>query len=384
MIEITDKTKCTGCTACLNACAHYAISMRFDGEGHSYPQVEKSSCVDCGLCEKVCPVLHAEELLGGIPDEKPEAYAVYNRNEEVRRDSTSGGLFTAIADHVLAKGGIVFAARFDKDFHIMHEASASLDEIHSYRGSKYAQSDLGDTFNRIKSFLRNGRHVLFVGAPCQVAGLKAFLRKDYDRLFTCDFICMCISSPKIWEEYLSAYWDRPSIKRIVFKDKRTGWHNWRMLVEDDRGEHLVKGVDDPFFHSYLLHYTSRPSCYRCPFRRVRHLSDVTIADCWGIDKVNPAFDDNKGCTTLILQTQKGTELFGSIKDSLKVAPYGIENVLKYNRHIACDIFCPPERAKFYRLYQIQGIRQAMEWMMRQSKPSISYRIWKRIKSIFKS
>jgi coenzyme F420-reducing hydrogenase beta subunit len=381
MIKIVDKSLCTGCTACANACGHHAIKMTFDVEGHYYPEIDATACVDCGLCNKVCPMLHQYRLPNDDNLDKLAVFAVYNKENEVRSRSTSGGVFTILANYVLDKGGVVYAARFDKNYHIYHTSVESKEDLQAFRGSKYAQSDLSDVFLQVKAMLKTGRHVLFVGTPCQVGGIKSYLRKDYNNLLTCDFICMGISSPKIWEEYLAEYWDPQKIKRIVFKDKRNGWHGWRMLIEDNEGEHLCKGIENPFFSSYLLHITYRPSCFTCPFRRVRRVSDITIADCWGIDKVNPSFDDDKGCTTLILQSNKGENIFNEIKISLNIASYSVGAVLEHNPYIRKPISCPSTRRKFYRKYRKRGISIALEKYKYSVKSSLIGRIINKLKNI---
>ena len=360
MVNITDKTQCTGCTACASVCAHNAITMRFDEYGHSYPVVNTDACTDCKLCEKVCPLLHREML----PTDKDgyddlQIFAAYNKDSDVRSKSTSGGIFTLLAQYVISLGGCVYAARFDDEYRIYHSSFDSMDDIDSYRGSKYAQSDLGTIFRNVKKDLK-AKPVLFVGSPCQVAGLKRYLGKEYPNLFTCDFICMCIASPVVWSEYLNEYWDVQDIKRIWFKDKRNGWHNWRMLIEDSKGEHLVKGKEDPFFSSYLSHLISRPSCNRCAFRNLHHVSDFTIADCWGIDKENPSFDDNKGCTTIILQTGKAISAFNSISSNIEYTKYPSYRVIKHNPYSKSDFYPNPDVKMFYKNYRDKGLRYAFD------------------------
>lgn len=379
MVNITDKTQCTGCTACASVCTHKAISMQFDEYGHSYPNVDASACTDCGLCEKVCPLLHNDCILYDQRIEQLPVYAIYNNDNEVRKQSTSGGVFTLLAEYVINKGGIVYAARFDEKYHILHDSFSSMDEIAPFRGSKYAQSDLNDTFRKIKTDLKN-RDVLFVGTPCQVAGLKSYLIKDYENLYTCDFVCMGISSPVIWEEYLDAFWNRNTIKKIFFKDKRKGWHQWQMLVEDDEGEHLIKGIMDPFFNGYLTHRTYRPSCLKCSFRTCERVSDFTIADCWGIDKYKPEFDDNKGCTTIILQSEKAKGVFEDIKKKANVMPYPIEMVLEHNPYIRKKISSDQNREAFYKFRKFKGYKAAAIKYCIPKQPSFLKRVINIIKA----
>ena len=378
MINITDKSRCTGCTACYNICSHKAISMQFDDCGHIYPTVNLDLCTDCGLCEKVCPLLHEERIPKDENLDALEVKAIYNKDEEIRQRSTSGGVFSLLAEYVISKGGIVCAARFDEYFHIYHSFFDSIAQIDPYRGSKYAQSDLTDTFSQIKSYLKQ-RPVLFIGTPCQVAGLKSYLIKDYENLYTCDFICMSISSGKMWDEYITVYQKKHQVKRIFFKDKRIGWHktDWRMLIEDDRGEQLMSGAYNPYFSSYLDHLSARPSCFSCPFRHCRHVSDTTIADCWGIETVHPDFDDNKGCTTLILQSEKGKNIFESIKGRANYIDYNIQYVRQYNRHIENQAYKPEGYEQFQLDYKQHGFIYASKRAMKKSRGNGFVRIIKR-------
>lgn len=385
MINITDKSQCTGCTACYNICGHDAISMKFDESGHIYPVVDPSKCTDCGLCEKVCPLLHKEKLPTDEHLEDLQVKAIYNRDAAARSRSTSGGTFSLLAEYVIAQGGIVCAARFDEHYHIHHAFFESMDDIDPFRGSKYAQSNLSHVFRQIKTYLKS-RPVLFIGSPCQVAGLKSYLIKEYDNLYTCDFICMSISSGKMWDEYIADYQSRHTIKRIFFKDKRNGWHkgDWRMLIEDSRGEQLCSANDNPYFWAYLQHYSARPSCFDCAVRHCRHVSDFTIADCWGIDKVNPSFDDNKGCTTLILQSEKSKVVFEAIKDKANYTDFGIQNVRQYNKHIEEQAFKPKDYDLFCRAYKQYGFMQAIApFWNRRNKTSVLYRVKQYIKKIIR-
>ena len=364
MINIKDKTQCTGCTACYNICGHKAISMQHDEYGQIYPRVNHDLCTNCGLCEKVCPLLHQERIPKDDNLDALEVKAVYNKDEAIRQRSTSGGVFTLLAEYVISKGGIVCAAKFGEHYHIHHSFFDSLSDIDPYRGSKYAQSDLSDVFRQIKNYLKE-RPVLFVGTPCQVGGLKSFLMKDYDNLYTCDFICMSISSGKMWDDYITYYHKNHTIKRIFFKDKRIGWHktDWRMLIEDENGEHLCKGRENPYFFSYLLHYSARPSCFKCIFRHCRHMSDFTIADCWGIETVSPSFDDNRGCTSLILQSEKGRNVFEYIKNKANITDFGIENVQQYNKHIEHQAAKPKDYENFCEDYRLHGFMYAVSKVM---------------------
>lgn len=379
MINITNKAHCTGCTACYNACKKKAISMHFDEYGQIYPSVALDLCNNCGLCEKVCPILHQDRFFNDNKTDSLEVKAIYNRDSETRKKSTSGGIFSLLAEYTINIGGVVCAVRFDDSYHIHHAFFERIDQIDPFRGSKYAQSDLGIIFSQIKDYLRY-RPVLFVGTPCQVAGLKAYLVKEYNNLITCDFICMSISSGKMWDEYIANYRKEHKIKRVFFKDKRIGWHktDWRMLIEDEQGEHLCKGGENPYFFAYLNRYSARPSCFSCVFRHCHHISDFTIADCWGIGSVYPDFDDNKGCTSLIIQSNKGSNIFEAIKDRTIFVDFGIQNVQRYNRHVEQQASMPKDYELFCENYLRHGFIYAANNAMRNHKNNSFFNRLKKI------
>lgn len=364
MISITDKTQCNGCGACEQICTHQAIKMSYDEYGQLYPSVDPLHCVNCGLCDRVCIMHRKEELPEDSNLETLVVKAAYNCDEDVRFRSTSGGFFSLVAEYVINQGGVVCAARFDEHYHIKHAFFDSIDDIDLYRGSKYAQSELADSFKKIRNYLKI-RPVLFVGTPCQVAGLKFFLMKDYENLYTCDFICMCISSGKMWNEYIDEYQKQHIIKRIFFKDKRFGWHmnDWRMLIEDETGEHLCKWNSNEYFNAYIKHLSARPSCFSCAVRHCKHLSDITFSDAWGIEVTHPDFDDNKGCTTLILQSDKGKKMFDAVKVGLQIKDWDIESVKAYNRHINTQPYKPEQYDKFCYEYEKHGFEIASNYMI---------------------
>lgn len=198
MIDIKEKKECCGCNACAQRCPKSCITMREDSEGFLYPEVDKEICIDCGICEKVCPVMYQGNK------RKPLAvYAVKHKNNEIRLSSSSGGVFTALAESVIDEGGVVFGAKFDDNWCVVHSYSETKEGLAAFRGSKYLQSRIGDSFKKVECFLKANRKVLFSGTPCQIAGLKRFLRKEYDNLLTVDFVCHGVPSPGVWREYLN-------------------------------------------------------------------------------------------------------------------------------------------------------------------------------------
>lgn len=321
MIEIRQKEKCCGCTACVQRCPQHCISLQEDSEGFLYPHVNIEQCISCGICENVCPVLNQAEAR--IP---LKVYAAKNNNEQELLMSSSGGLFIVFAKKIIQDGGVVFGARFDENWNVFHSYADTEEGLIDFIGSKYVQSRIGDSYAEARTFLKSGRKVLFTGTSCQIAGLHSFLGHDYDNLLTIDVICHGVPSPLVWKRYLtditnnvinlksvSRTTDSP-IKSISFRDKHTGWKNYSFVLsfsESQSSDITSNGTlshtfgKDPFMHLFLSNATLRPSCYHCPSKNGRSKSDLTIADFWGIEGVHPVFDDNKGVGLLIVNTEKG-------------------------------------------------------------------------------
>lgn len=315
MIEIVDKSKCCGCTACYNICPKSCIKMEADFEGFKYPVINKDICIDCGLCEKVCPCLKEQKDEG-----EPIAYAVQNKNDSVLKSSTSGGFFTPLAEYVIANNGIVYGAAFDQEFNVVHKKcdKSNQYELSAFRGSKYVQSELGNTFFEIKSYLKQDKLVCFSGTPCQVEGLKAYLGKEYENLITVDFVCHGTPSPKLWNKYLDYQKNKynSKIDSISFRNKTYGYHSGTMGISFKSGKtYFGSARVDYMLKSFFKEISSRPSCYKCHFKQLNHVCDMTIFDCWNVSKlVEGLKDEDKGYTNLFIHSLKGQEIFDEIKD----------------------------------------------------------------------
>lgn len=260
MIIIDDKTNCSGCHACANACPKNCISMVSDEEGFWYPQVNKEKCIDCGLCEKVCPIIHKWQ-----PDDsrKTTAIAAINLNEEIRLESSSGGIFTLKAEKIIDQGGVVFGAAFSDDFksvrHICVDNKADLEKL---RGSKYVQSKISDTYKHAKEYLDSGRKVLFSGTPCQIGGLYSYLRKPYENLLTQDIICHGVPSPMVWEKYVEKCERKAAseMQRVFFRHKKYGWKSYSMAMEfTNHTKYIRTLLEDPYMRLFLSNSCLRPS-----------------------------------------------------------------------------------------------------------------------------
>ena len=304
MIEIKDKEKCCGCTACVSACPVGCMAMKADEEGFAYPCVDTNACIDCNRCVRVCPIANpvAEEELPQV------GYVVQSDNPEILSESTSGGAFTILAEYVLRKGGIVFGVGFGDDGFPCHKCACNVRELAEFRGSKYVQSDLSDTFPRIRSALHENTPVLFSGTPCQVEGLLSYLGSHPTGLICVDVVCRAIPSPLVWRRYLE-YVGRPGFAR--FRDKVPyGYQYSQMSFADETGERfLFEGVEsNPFLKSFYRHLSIRPSCFACVFRKRYRRSDFTLWDCWDAGSYSPVLNSDIGATKVLCHSSKAKEI----------------------------------------------------------------------------
>lgn len=352
MITITDKTQCCGCSTCQQVCPQQCITLEPDDEGYWYPKVNKDKCIECHLCEKRCPVLNQESERVPI-----DVYAAKNKDEKVRASSASGGMFTIIAERIIKEGGIVYGVKFDSDWNVVFDKTETIEDLKKFRGSKYVQAWLGDTFKDVKQRLHDGRKVLFVGTPCQVAGLRSFLHKEYDNLLLVDLICEGVPSPKVWKRYLKEELARQGkknsvllssnrsvvpeggfyLKDVSFRNKSRGWKKYSFALsfgkasaEAEKNTVLPSYINrDSEYMQCMMHYVDlRPICYQCPFKSCKSHSDITIADYWGITYLHPEMDDDKGTSMVFINTEKGKRYFDLNATNYLKTTY--EETFKYN------------------------------------------------------
>lgn len=332
MIQITDKSKCCGCNACGDVCAHGAITFKADIEGFWYPVVDKERCVGCGLCEKVCPELHIGELKKN-DNNPPVTIAAINKNMRVRWDSTSGGAFSALAELMYGMGGYVSGAVYDDNFLVHNYISNNPGDLARLRSSKYLQSNAEGLYKEIRELLRKGEKVLACGTPCQMAALRSFLHKDYENLIIVDFICRGVNSPKVYRKYLDSL-ERKYGGKVVYvkaKNKELGWRNLTRKVVFDNGK-VYYGVrmDDDFRRGYHTNVFCRPSCYACRYKGFPRMADITIADYWGIEKVDKNLDNNIGTSMILLNSKKGERYFEMAKQRMEWEQTDFESILPGN------------------------------------------------------
>lgn len=339
MIDIKDKSKCSGCHSCYNICPKQCITMKEDQEGFWYPEVDVEQCIDCGLCEKRCPILNDMKI-----DNQPQAYACYNKDESIRKESSSGGVFTLLASLVIEKGGIVYGVSFNNENMVEHIEVDNVDDLNKLRGSKYVQSKIGNTYSKIKDYLNQGRLVYFSGTPCQIDGLLAFLNKKYDNLILQDIVCHGVPSPKVWKKYLEQFHIEKDAK-ISFRDKSTGWDSYSFTI-DQKEKFTQLASQNEYMKVFLKDLCLRPSCYGCHSKSLHRNSDITLADFWGIKNICLELYDNKGTSLVFINSKKGKEIFENIKQDIEYKEVNIEEASKYNPSSYKSVPIPDKRNKY--------------------------------------
>lgn len=344
MEKIVEKFRCTGCHACYNICPKKAITMIEDEKGFKHPAIDKEKCIDCGLCKKVCPVLKEKEIENDI-----KAYACYNLNEKERLESSSGGIFILLAQEIIKRKGVVFGAYLNKDFKVEHIKIDNTKDLGKLMGSKYVQSIIGETYKQVKEELIEGKYVLFTGTPCQIEGLKSYLMKDYEKLYTQDIICHGVPSPLVWEKYKEyrKKTDKQTPLKISFRNKDNGWSLFNLKFFYKNDSYKKNQNEDMFMQAFLRNTILRDSCYNCKFKKLHRISDITLADYWGIQKIHPELFDNKGTSVVIISSSKGMELFESIKDKIKYVDTDLNYVIKVNPSMTSSVKADKNRNDFF-------------------------------------
>ena len=354
MIEITDKKNCCGCWACNNICPQQCIRMEEDEEGFRYPIVDKEHCIDCGLCEKVCPVLNA--TTDDVPHEQ-RGWLVQNKDDVIRKQRTSGGAFTAIASWVIRQGGVVFGAGYRKgSFIVAHQAVDNEQGLSLFRNSKYVQSEIGECYIQAKHFLDEGRMVLFSGTPCQIEGFIGFLRgKKYENLILQDIVCHGIPSPGIFKSYIALQQQKigGEFFDVLFRDKYYGYHYSSFSIYNkEKGKDYHKGVDtDAYLRAFFNNLSDRPSCYECPFKKRYRNSDLTLWDCFPIEKFTKKLD-GKGTTRVLAQSEKGISVMEAILDVFRFVEVDTDKLTAGVNEMYYSVPMNPKRKQFYKDFSI--------------------------------
>ena len=343
---LEDMRKCTGCTACKNICPKNAIKMEINHEGFLYPKVDEKKCINCGLCSKTCPVNNDYKI-----EYKQNFYAMWSLDDNVRLSSSSGGVFTEIAKYVLSFGGKVYGASFDDNFKLKHIAIEKMDDIHKLTGSKYLQSDLNNVFKKVKDDLNNNSCVLFVGTPCQVAGLKKYLKKDFSNLYTCDLICHGVPSPLVFNNYLNTKTNISKISSVNFRDKNKGWKKFSITIKLDNNTKITEVYSDNIYmKGFLNNLYLRQSCYNCKFASLDRFSDITLGDFWNYKAIMNKEDDDKGISLVITNSRVGDNIVNSFKDKVHLEKVTKENALATNLCLKQGVSYNKKRDLFFRKY----------------------------------
>lgn len=376
-IEIFDTKNCCGCGACVAVCPNDCIVMPSNPEGFLYPKVDSTNCIECGLCTEVCPWLNQPAIVKRIFP--PQVYAAWYLDDQIRRLSSSGGAFSALADTILDKGGVVVGAAFDENMvchHIMVEDSAGLACM---RGSKYVQSEITpELFSQIRCLLLQGRYLLFTGTPCQVAALRNYLGRDYETLFCCDLICHGVPSPGWFQQYISSLKKgNQFITSFEFRYKEVGWKQFRIKKIWSDGSYKIDSLlNDPFAASFLKDFSLRESCYVCKFTTTTRMGDITIADYWKVSTKYPEYDlDDKGTSLLLVNSKKGKDLLTYCQQSLFLGKGNLDHAIEGNPMLIRPAARPPERETFFLDLQKMKIKKFQRKYQLYQK---SRKIWRRV------
>lgn len=362
MIQVSKKQDCCGCSACVQRCPRHCISMKEDAEGFLYPDVDMTQCIDCGICEKVCPWLNLHEK-----SKIQDVLGAKNIDRKERMESSSGGVFIALAKKVIENGGVVFGAVFNECWEVVHTYAENLKDVKSMMGSKYMQSRMENSYREAKGFLKRGRTVLFTGCPCQITGLHNYLGKEYHNLISVDFLCHGVPSPGVWRKYLTEVSTSfpkeingisldfsTKITGIDFRNKQqSGWKNFYLTITGlSNGTEKVllsdKHKNNPFMKGFLGDLYLRPSCYNCKCKNGASHSDLTIADFWGINSIMPDFDDDKGVSLVLVNTDKGRNVLALC--DLEIRKSTLDDARRFNGGFKETVIIPPKRDAFFYHY----------------------------------
>jgi len=375
-VNLASKQLCSGCTACYAVCPVFAIAMREDHEGFKSPEIDSKRCTDCGRCEQVCPVLHPRAAR-----EPLAVYAAKNKDENVRSQSSSGGIFTLLAQHVLKEKGVVFGAGWSPDWRVVHKAVETDRGLADLRGSKYVQSDMKDIFKQVKKVLDLKQKVLFTGTPCQVAGLWNYLCDSITKnhpynecLLLVDMICMAVSSPKVFNLFLQekTHQYNKSLKQISFRSKKNGWAKKTFVLNfADNQEYVECGDTENFCKGFAQSLFNRPACFNCSCRQLKSGADITIADYWNVHKKFPALDDGRGISLVMANTPLGSRIAGHILPLCDYVASNFDDVKKNNPAVLKSFGQHPNRRLFFQHMESENVESLIREML---KPSLYRRL----------
>lgn len=383
-----EREKCTGCRACEQICPTKCIEMVNDKEGFAYPIKDEKKCIHCNLCKKVCPILNKIEK----NEEEPEVYALRNKDENVVLNSSSGGAFTSIMQSFCDNNTVIFGVKFDENLKVVHDYVYDIKDTDIFKKSKYVQSNIGNTYKKAKEFLNQGKKVLFTGTPCQIAGLKKYLNKEYEHLLLVDLICHGVPSQKIFDKYIeevkSKY--KKDIKSINFREKtykNNIWNSKNIKIKLENNKDIIENsVDSPFLRGYHCNLFLRPSCENCTFANPNRFSDITIADCWGIEKLNKDMNVHEGQSMIVANSKKGKEIIEKIKLNSELIKLNLDFAIENNRQFREPIKFNKHRDEFFENIDKYKFSKLINMYIKKHvlKRKISKIIPLRIKTILKT
>lgn len=349
-----DKKECSGCGACVYVCPKNAIEMVEDEEGFLYPRIDPLKCIDCGLCRKICTFKTNYDVTNNL--QPPLVYAAKNKDKAIRKKSSSGGMFTALSDYVLALDGIVIGACFTENMQVVHKLARTKKEASEFRGSKYIQSDLKIVFKKIKTLLKEDKFVLFTGLPCQVSSLKGFLKDvNTDKLILCDLICHGVGSPLIWKEFIKSLYrkNKSKVVNYYFRPKLKGWRDaTSKVVYQNQKVDCDSFLSQNYKSLYFSRLIMRPSCHNCKYTNLARVGDLTIGDFWGIENSKAFFEDQNGVSLLLVNTLKGKAVFQKIQDNLDYLESNTKECLQ--PQLQKPTIASKNRSEFWKDYRLKG------------------------------
>lgn len=374
---IEDLSNCSGCSACFSSCSKNAISMIANNEVFLYPKIDKSLCINCKKCEKVCPILNSKRWV----EKTPKVYAAVNKNEEIQKNSSSGGVFFALAEYVIKNNGIVFGAKFNENFEVIHSHAEILEDVKDFCTSKYVQSKIEISFLECKNFLDDGRFVLFSGTPCQINGLKSYLNKNYENLICVDSICHGVPSPKFWKLYKDHLEKTFSSKitKFTFRNKNEGWQNYSLVADFLNGDkYLCSANKNSYMKIFLKDYCLRNSCYDCFSKEFNRKSDITLADFWGIQNLYPKLFEKNGVSAIFVNNEKGQSALEKVSDSLQLTEVDFEKIVQANPSYFTSVKVPTKRECFFEDLENKSFEKVINKYGKTSVLEKAFKLCKRI------
>lgn len=345
-MQVENKQNCTGCGACYNICPKNAITMQGDEYGFYKPVIDREKCVNCGLCEKICPL----DKYKSQNIEQPKVFAFQNDDKETLYKCASGGAFAKLAKYIIEQNGIVYGVIYDENLVVCHSRTDNLTYLEKMYSSKYVQSNTGDTFKQAKEDLENGKLVLFSGTPCQIAGLKSYLQKDYENLITVDLVCHGVPSPLVFEKYKQEFMAKRAkdewLLNIDFRSKIQGWNPYYLTIKTNNQDYYILSGKSVYTKLFLNNLNINDSCLNCKFNGFPRVADITIGDFWGVDEYDKTMNDNKGLSIVLLNSEEGEEYFSKIQDQCFSKEVPLDIAVKYNPNITSSSKLHPKRKEF--------------------------------------